>query len=378
MDFRLTEEQEAMQKMARKFAEQEILPVAIEYDEKNEFPWEIIHKLYDTGLLTIGVPVEYDGPGLDYTGQAIVCEELARGDAGVATTVVASCLLAADPVIIGGNQDQKARFFKVLNEGKLAAFCLTEPGAGSDVAGLSTTAKLEGDHYVINGTKQFITNGGVSDIFTLFATTDKKLGHKGIVGFMIDRNTPGITIGKKENKMGIRTSDTCQVIFEDVRVPVENRLWNEGEGFKLCMMTLDMSRPMIAAMALGNAQGAFDAALKYAQERVAFGKPIAAFQAIQFMLADMAMNLEAARMLVYKACWLKENGRPFGQAASIAKAYAADIGMKVTTDAVQILGGYGYVKEYPVEKYMRDAKIMQIYEGTSQIQRIVIAGNLLK
>ena len=378
LSFHLNEEQEAIRDMAKKFAEQEIAPHAIHYDERDEFPWDIVKKLHEVGLLTAGVPEEFGGPGIDYIGQAVVCEELARGDAGVGTTVLASCMLGADPVVIGGNDDQKKRFFDVLNKGGLVAFCLTEPGAGSDAAGLSMTAKLDGDAYILNGTKQFITNGGVADYYTVFATTDKKLKHRGIVAFMVDRHSPGVSIGKKENKLGIRTSDTAQVVFEDVRVPVANRLWNEGEGFKLCMMTLDMSRPMIAALAVGNAQAAFDCALRYAKDRMAFGKPIAALQAIQFMLADMAMEIEAARLLVWKACWLKMQGKPFGLAASLSKAYAADMGMKVTTDAVQILGGYGYSKEYPAEKCMRDAKIMQIYEGTSQIQRVVIAGNLLR
>lgn len=378
LSFHLNEEQEAIRDMAKKFAEQEIAPHAIHYDERDEFPWEIVKKLHEVGLLTAGVPEEFGGPGIDYIGQAVVCEELARGDAGVGTTVLASCMLGADPVVIGGSDDQKKRFFDVLNKGGLGAFCLTEPGAGSDAAGLSMTAKLDGDAYILNGTKQFITNGGVADYYTVFATTDKKLKHRGIVAFMVDRHSPGVSIGKKENKLGIRTSDTAQVVFEDVRVPVANRLWNEGEGFKLCMMTLDMSRPMIAALAVGNAQAAFDCALRYAKDRMAFGKPIAALQAIQFMLADMAMEIEAARLLVWKACWLKMQGKPFGLAASLSKAYAADMGMKVTTDAVQILGGYGYSKEYPAEKCMRDAKIMQIYEGTSQIQRVVIAGNLLR
>jgi alkylation response protein AidB-like acyl-CoA dehydrogenase len=378
LSFHLTEEQEAIKDMAGKFADQEIAPHAIHFDERDEFPWEIVKKLHEVGLLTAGVPEEFGGPGIDFIGQAVVCEELARGDAGVGTTVLASCMLGADPVTIGGTDDQKRRFFDVLNKGGLGAFCLTEPGAGSDAAALSMTAKLDGDVYILNGTKQFITNGGVAAYYTVFATTDKKLKHKGIVGFMVDRHSPGISIGKKENKLGIRTSDTSQVVFEDVRVPVDNRLWNEGEGFKLCMMTLDMSRPMIAALAVGNAQAAFDCALRYAKDRVAFGKPIATLQAIQFMLADMAMEIEASRLLIWKACWLKMQGKPFGLAASLSKAYAADMGMKVTTDAVQILGGYGYSKEYPAEKCMRDAKIMQLYEGTSQIQRVVIAANLLR
>ncbi|HEX3032114.1 MAG TPA: acyl-CoA dehydrogenase family protein [Bacillota bacterium] len=378
MDFFLTEEQEAMRRTARKFAEKEIVPVAGELDEKDEFPTDIVSKLFDVGLLTIGVPEEFGGPGADSISQALVCEEIAWGDAGIATTLAANCLLASNPVAVAGTQAQKEWFYNFLNQGKLAAFCQTEPGAGSDVAGITTTAKRDGDYYILNGTKQFITNGGVADVYTVLATMDKSLKHKSMVGFMVDRNTPGVSVSKKENKMGIRTSDTTQVIFEDVKVPVANRLGEEGEGFKIFMQALDMSRPMVASLALGVAQAAYDAALAYAKDRVAFGKPIATFQAIQFMLADMIMNIEASRLLILKSCALKDAGKPYTLFASMAKCFAADAGMKIATDAVQILGGYGYVKEYPVEKFMRDAKIMQIYEGTSQIQRVVIAGHILK
>ena len=377
MRFKLTDEQDAMRQVARKFAVKEIAPVAIEFDERDEFPWEIVDKLHKVGLLTIGVPEEYGGPGLDSITQAIVTEEIAYGCAGVATTVAANCLLAANPVLYGGNPEQKKRFYDILNQGKLAAFCLTEPGVGSDAGNLSTSAKRDGDHYILNGTKQFISNGGVAEVYTVFATVDKSRGHKAITGFMVDRNTPGISIGKKENKMGIRTSDTCQVVFEDVRVPVENRLGEEGQGFKICMQALDASRPIVAAIAVGIAQAAYETSVKYAKERIAFGKPIATFQMIQMMIADMAMEIEASRLLVHKACWLRDAGEPFSHIACYSKCFASDMAMRVTTNAVQILGGYGYVKEYPVEKYMRDAKIMQIYEGTNQIQRIVIASNSL-
>jgi len=378
MDFILTDEQEAMRRMARKFAEQEIAPVALEYDEKNEFHYELVEKLYETGLLTIGVPEEYGGPGLDAVGQAVVMEELSRGCAAVGTTVAASCLLAADPVVIAANHEQKERFFNVLNEGKLAAFCLTEPGAGSDVSALKTTARLEGDEYVINGTKCFITNGGVADIFTVCASIDRSKGHKGLCFFIVERDRPGVSVGKKENKLGIRSSSTTDVVFDEVRIPKENLLGKEGDGFKIAMKALDMSRPMVAALAVGVAQAAFEYAANYAKNRIAFGKPIAALQGIQFMLADMAMEIEAARLLVHKACWLKDAGLPYSAASSLSKGFAGDMAMRVTTDAVQILGGYGYIKEYPVEKYMRDAKIMQIYEGTSQVQRVVIAADVLR
>lgn len=378
MDFKYTDEQEAMRRMAAKFADQELAPIAQEYDEKDEFPSFILDKLYETGLLTIAVPAEYGGPGADFISQALVFEELARGDAGIATTVVASCGLAADPVLVAGSHEQKERFFNLLNDGKIAAFCLTEPGAGSDVSGLSTNCKKDGDYYILNGTKCFITNAGIADVFTVFATLDKSLKYKGMCSFIVDRNLPGVSIGKKEHKMGIRTSVTNEVIFDNVRVHKDNLLGNEGEGFSIAMKTLDMSRPMVAAMAIGIAQAAFNFAKDYSTQRVQFGKPISAFQAIQFILADMIMEIEAARLLVHKACWLKEAGLPYSQIASIAKAYAGDMCMKVAVDAVQVLGGYGFTKEYPVEKYMRDAKIMQIYEGTSQIQRMVIANNIFK
>ncbi|MGE5397559.1 MAG: acyl-CoA dehydrogenase family protein [Chitinophagales bacterium] len=378
MNFGYTDEQESIRRMARKFAENELAPIAQEYDEKDEFPIFILDKLYDTGLLTIGVPAEYGGPGADYIAQALVFEELARGDAGIATTVLGNTGLAADPVLVAGTHEQKERFFGLLNERKIAAFCLTEPGAGSDVSGLATTCKADGDYYILNGTKCFITNAGIADVFVVFVTMDRSLKYKGMCAFMVDRNLEGVGIGKKEHKMGIRTSVTNEVIFDNVRVHKDNLLGKEGEGFSIAMKTLDLSRPMVGAMAIGVAQAAYDYAKDYAQQRVQFGKPIAAFQAIQFMLADMLMQIEAARLLVHKSCWLKEAGLPYSQAASIAKAYAGDMAMKVAVDAVQVLGGYGFTKDYPVEKYMRDAKIMQIYEGTSQIQRMVIANNIFK
>jgi alkylation response protein AidB-like acyl-CoA dehydrogenase len=286
--------------------------------------------------------------------------------------------LAPCPVLVGGNEDQKTRFFDVLNGGKLAAFCLTEPGAGSDVAALATTAVKKGDHYILNGTKQFITNAGVADMYVVFATTDRNQRYKGIIGFIVDRHTPGISVGPEEKKMGVHTSDTRQVIFEDVAVPVANRLGEENEGFKICMKALDLSRPSVAAEAVGVAQRAFDIAVQYSKERTTFGQTISNYQTIRFMLADMAMEIEAARLLTYKACWLAMNGLPFSHIASYAKCFASDVAMRVTTNAVQILGGYGYLREYGVEKLMRDAKVMQIYEGTNQIQRVVISNHILK
>lgn len=378
MDFRLTEEQEMMRRMAREFADNEIAPYAQQWDKDNIFPEETVKKMHELGLMTIGVPAEYGGPGLDHVAQNIVTEEIARGDAGIATTMAASTLLAADPVLIAGTHEQKKWFYGMQNEGAIAAFCLTEPEAGSDAANLSTRCIKDGDYYILNGTKQFISNGGVAQLYVVFATLDKKLGHKGICAFMVDRNTPGISVGPKEDKLGIRSSNTTQVIFEDVRVPAKNLLGKEGDGFKIAMKTLDLSRASVAAMAVGVAQAAMEASIKYAKERKQFGKPIASFQAVQFMLADMAQYIHAARLLYLEASSRQDMGLPFTQIASLAKCFAGDTAMKVATDAVQIFGGYGYTKEYPVEKYFRDAKIMQIFEGTAQVQRLVIANDLLR
>jgi acyl-CoA dehydrogenase len=378
VDFSLTEEHEEMKKTVRKFTQQEIIPFIGEYDDKEEYPVEIIKKMHEVGLMNLAVPAEYGGPGVDMIGQMIVTEELCYGDLGVGITMASSGLLAPCPVLVGGNEDQKTRFFDALNGGKLAAFCLTEPGAGSDVAALATTAVKKGDYYILNGTKQFITNAGVADRYVVFATTDRNQRYKGIIGFIVDRHTPGISVGPAEKKMGVHTSDTRQVIFEEVAVPVANRLGEEGEGFNICMRALDLSRPSVAAEGVGVAQRAFDIAVNYSKERSTFGQTISNFQAIRFMLADMAMEIEAARLLTYKACWLAMNGLPFSHVASYAKCFASDVAMRVTTNAVQVLGGYGYLREYKVEKLMRDAKVMQIYEGTNQIQRVVISNHILK
>lgn len=378
MDFRLTEEQEMIRKMARDFADNEIAPRAGEWDKENKFPEDIIKQMFELGLMTIGIPAEYGGPGLDHVAQNLVTEEIARGDAGVATTMVGTTLLGPDPVFIAATHEQKKWWYGQQNEGVMSAFCLTEPGAGSDAGGLSTRCVKDGTDYILNGTKQFISNGGVAGLYTVFATLDKKMGRKGICTFMVDRNTPGITIGPKEDKMGIRSSNTTSVIFEDVRVPGANLLGQEGDGFIIAMKTLDISRAAVAAMAVGVAQAAMEASIKYALERQQFGKPIAAFQAIQFMLADMAQYIQAARLLYLEASSKQDMGLPYTQIASLAKCFAGDTAMKVATDAVQVFGGYGYTKDYPVEKYFRDAKIMQIFEGTAQVQRLVIANDLLK
>lgn len=378
MDFRYTEEQEMIRSMARDFADNEIAPYAGEWDKNNEFPTETVKKMYELGLTTMGVPAEYGGPGLDHVAQNLVVEEIARGDAGICCTMTGNALLAPEPVLIAATHEQKKWWYGKQMEGSLAAFCLTEPGAGSDVGAISTKCQKVGDEYILNGTKQFITNGSVAGLYVVFATMDKKLGLKGLCAFMVDRNTPGISIGPHEDKLGIRSSDTVPVFFEDVRVPAKNLLGQEGEGFKIAMKTLDLSRASVAAMALGVAQAAYESAAKYSFERYQFGKPIFEFQAIQFMLADMAQYIEAGRLLYLMASSKQDMGLPYTDAASLAKCFCGDTAMKVATDAIQVYGGYGYTKEYPVEKYFRDAKIMQIFEGTAQVQRIVIAGDIAK
>ena len=378
MDFRLSADHEEMRNMVSKFTRQEIIPYIGEYDEKEEYPVEIIRKMHEVGLMNTAVPTEYGGPGVDMIGQMIVTEELCYGDLGVGITMASSGLLAPCPVLVGGNEEQKTRFFDMLNNGKLAAFCLTEPGAGSDTASLATTAVRKGDHYILNGTKQFITNAGVADVYIVFATLDRSKRYKGFIGFIVDRHTPGISVGPEEKKMGVHTSDTRQVIFEDVAVPVANRLGEEDDGFKICMKALDLSRPSVAAEGLGVAKRAFDIAVQYSKERSTFGQTLSNHQAIRFMLADMAMEIEASRLLTYKACWLAMNGEPFSHVASYAKCFSTDTAMRVTTNAVQILGGYGYLKEYTVEKFMRDAKVLQIYEGANQIQRNIISSHIFR
>jgi acyl-CoA dehydrogenase len=379
IDFSLTEDQKALQKLARDFAQNEMAPVAAEYDESGEFPWPIIRKAHELGLLNIIIPEEYDGMGGTGIEECILAEELFAGCAGMGSSMLANNL-AIMPIILAGADEQKERFLTpLLDEPIMAAFCLTESGAGSDVANLGTGITKGGDDYILNGTKTFITNGGVASQYTVFATFEpRKRNYRAFCAFVVPHDTPGVSVGKKENKMGHRASNTTEVIFENVHVPKENLLGQEGEGFKIAMRTLDKSRAAIAACALGIARAAFEAACDYAKERVTFGKPLAAHQAIQFMLADMAIKIETARLMCWKAAWLADNNQPNNLESSIAKCYTTDISMAVTTDAVQVLGGYGYSKEYPVEKYMRDAKLMQIYEGANQIQRLVIARNILR
>ncbi|MBU0702984.1 MAG: acyl-CoA dehydrogenase family protein [Chloroflexi bacterium] len=378
MDFSLTEEQKFIRKLARDFAQKEMAPRAEHYDETAEYPWEVIEKAHAAGLLNSIIPEALGGVGAGSLEECLVAEELFAGDAGMGTAMLANNL-GLIPILIGGNDEQKERFLTPFVEKPImAAFCLTESGAGSDVANLRTSWRRDGDKYVINGSKMFITNGGVASLYSVFATAEPgQRNYRAFSAFVVPRDAPGVSTGKKENKMGHRCSDTSEVIFDEVRIPADHLLGQEGAGFKVAMKTLDKSRAGIAASAVGIARAAMEAAIQYAQERQTFGKPLAAHQAIQFMLADMAIKIETARLITWKAAWLADQGLPNNLESSIAKCYATDSCMQVTTDAVQIFGGYGYSKEYPVERYMRDAKLMQIYEGANQIQRMVISRNLL-
>lgn len=379
MDFRLTEEQEMIRQMVREFAEKQVAPTAAERDEEERFDRAIFAQMAELGLTGIPWPEEYGGAGADYLSYVLAVEELSRIDASIGVTLSAHVSLASWPLFKFGTEEQKQTFLRPLAEGKkIGAYCLTEPGSGSDAAAMRTTAVKDGDAYVLNGSKIFITNGGEADIYIVFAITDPALKHKGISAFIVEKGTPGFSIGKKEKKLGIRSSPTVEVIFDNARIPAENLLGEEGQGFKIAMMTLDGGRNGIAAQALGIAQGALDHALAYAKQRQQFGKPIASLQAIQFKLADMATKIEAARLLTYQAAWLEDQGLPYGKASAMSKLFASDVAMEVTTEAVQIFGGYGYTREYPVERFMRDAKITQIYEGTNEIQRLVISNHLLK
>lgn len=379
MQFEFNEQQKMIQKMVREFAEKEIAPGVMEREEKEEFSRALLDKAGELGLTGICFPESYGGSDGDYISYIIANEEIARVDDCVQTGYAASVSLCAMPIYNYGTEEQKQKFLVPLAEGsKLGAFGLTEPNAGTDAAAQQTVAVLNGDHYVLNGSKIFITNGGAAEIYLVFAMTDKAKGVKGITAFILEKGMPGFTFGKKEHKMGIRSSQTQELIFQDVKVPVENRLGPENAGFKIAMTTLDGGRIGVAAQALGIAQSALAHAIKYSQERVQFGKPIASNQAIAFLLADMATQLDAARLLTYRAAYLKQKGQPFAKEAAMAKMYASDAAMKITTDAVQIFGGYGFSREYPVERLMRNAKITQIYEGTNQVQRMVIAGAILR
>ncbi|MFG1493182.1 acyl-CoA dehydrogenase family protein [Halobacteriovorax sp. ZH4_bin.1] len=373
MNFELTSEQKEIRDLAMKFAKNEMMPKAGEYDEKAQMPLEILRKAWELGLVNTCIPAEYGGAGFSTIDSMIITEALAYGCLGMNTAIMANDL-ALLPIVIGGNDEQKKKFLTPFTEDyKIAAFCLTEPGYGSDAAGIKTTIKDNGDHYLLNGNKMWITNAGYTDLFVVYATTDTALKHKGITALVIDGKAEGIELGEKENKMGHRCSDTRAVTFTNVKVPKENILGGPGQGWPIAMATLNHSRPMVASSAVGGAQCAMDHAVKYAGERIQFGVPLSRHQAIQMMIADMGIEIEAARLLVQKAAWSIDNGKPNPELSSYSKAKAADMFMKVATDAVQVFGGYGYSKEYPVEKIMRDAKLIQIYEGTSQIQRLVIA-----
>lgn len=379
MHFKLSEEHEMIRKMVREFALNEVAPTAAERDEEERFDREIISKMAELGLMGIPWPEEYGGIGSDFLAYCITVEELARVCASTAVTLSAHTSLAGWPVYTFGTEEQKQKYLKPMALGeKLGAYALTEPGSGSDAGNMKTTARLEGDHYVLNGSKIFITNGGEADIYIVFAVTDPEKKSKGVTAFIVEKDFPGFSVGKKEKKLGIRSSPTTEIIFDNCRVPVENVLGETGQGFKIAMMTLDGGRNGIAAQAVGIAQGALDAATDYAKERIQFGKPIAAQQGIAFKLADMATSIEAARLLTYQAAWRESEGLSYGKESAMSKLFAGDTAMKVTTEAVQIFGGYGYTKEYPVERFMRDAKITQIYEGTQEIQRLVISRALTK
>jgi acyl-CoA dehydrogenase len=377
VNFALTEEQTMIQQLAREFAQKEMAPVAEHYDRTHEYPWPVVKKAQELGLTCLNVPEEYGGMGLSLFEECMVAEELAWGCSGMSTAMGVNGL-AILPVLIAGTEEQKQEYCGRLADGKMASYCLTEPEAGSDVAGIKTTARLNGDHYILNGSKTFITGATVANFYTVFAYTDPDTRYNGMSCFIVDRDWEGVSVGKPFNKMGQHASDTAEVIFDNVKVPASYRLGNEGEGFLIAMKVFDRSRPPTAAGALGIAKRALDESIAYAKTRVSMGKPIWQHQVIGHMIADMAMELEAARLLVWKSAWAVDAGVKNTTVSAFAKAYAADTAMKITTNAVQVFGGYGYMSEYPVEKLMRDAKIYQIYEGTSQIQRNIVVRELFR
>lgn len=378
MNFRLSDEHTMIRKLVRDFAKKEVEPTAAERDENERFEVEIFEKMAMLGLTGIPWPEKYGGIGSDYLAYCIAVEELSRVCASTGVTLSAHTSLASWPIYAFGTEKQKQQYLRPMAEGKkIGAYGLTESESGSDAASMKTTARINGNHYVLNGSKIFITNGGVADFYIVFALTDPK-DKRSATAFIIEKDFPGFSIGKKERKLGIRSSPTATIIFENCKVPVENVLGEVGQGFRIAMMTLDGGRNGIAAQAVGIAQGALDAAVAYAKERKQFGRAIVENQGISFKLADMATSIEAARLLTYQAAWLESTGQPYGKASAMSKLLAGDTAMKVTTEAVQVFGGYGYTKDYPVERYMRDAKITQIYEGTQEIQRLVIARMLTK
>lgn len=379
MNFSFTKEQEMVQKMVREFAINEVKPIAAEIDITEEFPMENVKKMGQYGMMGIPFSTEYGGAGGDNLSYVLAVEELSKVCGTTGVILSAHTSLGAGAIDQFGTPEQKAKYLTPLATGeKIGAFGLTEPNAGTDAAGQQTTAVLEGDHYVLNGSKIFITNGGVADIFVVFAMTDKSQGTRGISAFIVEKDFEGFSIGKVEDKLGIRASSTTELVFENCIVPKANLLGKEGKGFGIAMKTLDGGRIGIAAQALGIAEGALEEAVTYMKERKQFGKALSAFQGLQWMVADMDVKIEAARYLVYKAAYNKDNGLPYSVEAARAKLFASEVSMEVTTKAVQLFGGYGYTKDYPVERMMRDAKITEIYEGTSQVQRMVIAGKILK
>ncbi|URT70809.1 acyl-CoA dehydrogenase [Cytobacillus firmus] len=376
MNLRFTEEQEMMRKMVRDFAQAEIAPF-VEKMEQGQFPREILRKMGELGLMGIPIPEKYGGSEMDFTSYIIAIHELSRVSATVGVILSVHTSVGTNPILYFGTEEQKQKYIPKLASGEyLGAFCLTEPSAGSDAGSLKSRAVKNGDHYVINGSKVFITNAGEADVYIVFASTNPELGSKGISAFIVEKDTPGLVFGKDEHKMGLHGSRTLQLTFEDMRVPAENLLGNEGEGFKIAMANLDAGRIGIASQALGIAEAAFEAAAGYAKERVQFGKPIAAQQGVGFKLADMATSVEAAKLLIYRAADMRQRGIKCGLEASMAKLFASKTAVDVTTEAIQVFGGYGYTEDYPVERYFRDAKITEIYEGTSEIQRIVISKQL--
>ena len=379
MDYLLTEEQIMIRDLARQVAREKIKPVAAQYDAEGTFPWDIVKIMSDSDLFGIYIEEKYGGTGGGCMELVLATEELSKACGGISLALAATAL-GTYPIILFGTEEQKQKYLPDLAKGKkLAAFALTEAGAGSDAAAVATTAQKKGDHYVLNGTKQWITNGGEAEVYTVVASVDRSKGARGAACFIVEKGTPGFEFGKKEDKMGIRASATRELVFTDCKIPKENLLGKEGGGFIVAMKTFDQSRPGVASQALGIAQGALDLTVAYVKERKQFGKSISSFQGVQFMLADMATEIEAARALIYATARMVDSGaKKISKDSAIAKLFASDMAMKVTTDCVQLFGGYGYMRDYPIEKYMRDAKITQIYEGTNQIQRSVIAANLIK
>ena len=379
MNFQLSEEHNMIRKMVRDFANNEVAPTAAERDEEERFDREMFDHMAELGLTGIPWPEEYGGIGSDYLAYCIAVEELSRVDASAGVVLSAHTSLAGWPVYTFGTEEQKQKYLRPMAEGKkIGAYGLTEPASGSDAGAMKTSAKEDGDHYVLNGSKIFITNGGIADIYIVFAVTDPESKHKGTTAFIVEKDFEGFSVGKKEKKLGIRSSPTTEIIFDNCRVPKENILGDLGQGFKIAMQTLDGGRNGIAAQAVGIAQGALDASVAYAKEREQFGKPIVTNQGVSFKLADMATSIEASRLLTYQAAWLETNKMPYSKESAMAKLMAGDTAMKVTVEAVQVFGGYGYTKDYPVERFMRDAKITQIYEGTQEIQRLVISRMVTK